>query len=164
MRPRYIHATAVLIGGKGLLIRGPSRAGKSTLALDLLERGKAFSAMLISDDRVEIVNVAGTLQMRGHPLIAGKIEKRGATPLDSEILNMPFVASGTAQYVIDLSNGRGSPALSRVCLCRIELPRIELPRDGFDRAGWIMENLLDEPHRGSSASTPPGANSYRQTA
>jgi len=155
MSAHYIHATAVLIDGKGLLIRGPSRAGKSTLALDLLER---FSATLIGDDRVEISNVGGQLLLRGHPLIAGKIEKRGATPLDSKILDVPFAASGMAHYVIDLSDTVSEssllePHVSECSLCGVQLPLIELPRDldptgfdasGIDRAGWLAENLLHE--------------------
>ena len=43
-----VHATAVLVGADGVLIRGDSGAGKSALALALIERG----ARLIADDRV----------------------------------------------------------------------------------------------------------------
>ena len=46
-----VHGTAVAIAGAGILIRGASGMGKSDLALRLIDRG----AMLISDDRVEIV-------------------------------------------------------------------------------------------------------------
>ena len=70
-------ATAVAIGGRALLIEGPPGAGKSSLALALLDRG----AVLIGDDAV-------TMSARGHarerhllvappPNIAGLIEVRG---------------------------------------------------------------------------------------
>ncbi|TFL17478.1 HPr kinase/phosphorylase [Jannaschia formosa] len=45
-----IHATAVSVAGRGLLILGPSRAGKSSLACQMI----ALGAALVSDDRVEI--------------------------------------------------------------------------------------------------------------
>ena len=38
MRAVNVHAVAVLLGEKGLLLRGRSGAGKSALALALLER------------------------------------------------------------------------------------------------------------------------------
>ncbi|MEC9182929.1 MAG: aldolase, partial [Pseudomonadota bacterium] len=41
-----VHATAIAIDGKGVLLRGPSGSGKSDLALRLLEAG----GVLIGDD------------------------------------------------------------------------------------------------------------------
>ena len=41
-----LHATTVSIGGRGVLIEGVSGAGKSDLALRLIDRG----ATLVSDD------------------------------------------------------------------------------------------------------------------
>jgi len=129
---RYIHATAVLIGGKGLLIRGPSRSGKSTLALDLLQGRHGLAAWLIGDDRIALENIGTRIEMRGHPRIAGKIEKRGATPLDSKILDVPFAASGLVDCVIELSDNALTPALSarRFCgadLLQVDLPYVDLP-------------------------------------
>ena len=46
--PLILHATAVAVAGRGLLIRGASGSGKSGLALEMMARG----AQLVSDDRV----------------------------------------------------------------------------------------------------------------
>ena len=43
--PDTIHATTVAIGGRGVLISGPSGSGKSDLALRLIDRG----AVLVAD-------------------------------------------------------------------------------------------------------------------
>ena len=50
-----LHATCVAIGGRGLLLLGPSGSGKSDLALRLIDRG----AMLVSDDGVAIRRGSG---------------------------------------------------------------------------------------------------------
>jgi HPr kinase/phosphorylase len=70
---RTLHASAVSVAGRALLILGPSGSGKSALALEMM----ALGAGLIADDRTE-------LSLRdGHPVAAcpaairGRIEARG---------------------------------------------------------------------------------------
>ncbi|MEO1532556.1 MAG: serine kinase, partial [Pseudomonadota bacterium] len=46
--PDPLHASAVALGERGLLILGPSGAGKTRLALELV----ALGAELVADDRV----------------------------------------------------------------------------------------------------------------
>jgi len=149
----YIHATAVLIGGKGLLIRGPSRSGKSTLALDLLQGGHGLAAWLIGDDRIAVDNIGTRIEMRGHPRIAGKIEKRGATPLESEILDKPYMASGLLHYVIELSDNAVTPALSARRFCGADMLHADLPR-GIDRAAWVLDKLVLKPVEAEPARFP----------
>ncbi|MBY8977240.1 serine kinase [Rhodobacteraceae bacterium NNCM2] len=67
-----IHASAVEIGGLGLLITGRSGSGKSTLALELL----ALGATLISDDQT-LVQPGTPPLLSPPPSIAGMIEIRG---------------------------------------------------------------------------------------
>ena len=53
MTPKTVHASAVLIGARAVLIRGPSGSGKSQLALGLIEaaRGGALAfARLVADE------------------------------------------------------------------------------------------------------------------
>jgi HPr kinase/phosphorylase len=68
-----VHATAVSICGKGVLIIGPPGSGKSDLALRLMDRG----AQLICDDRVVVDTSTTPPTLRQAPNIAGKIELRG---------------------------------------------------------------------------------------
>lgn len=68
-----IHASCVAIGGRGVLIEGPSGVGKSDLAVRLIDRG----ALLVSDDYTAVERRAGTLFAAPPPTIAGRIEVRG---------------------------------------------------------------------------------------
>ncbi len=77
-----LHASCVALDGRGVLILGPSGAGKSGLALRLM----ALGAMLVADDRTEIIRDGPALMARCPPAISGLIEARGigilrATPL-----------------------------------------------------------------------------------
>ena len=75
-----IHASAVLIGARAVLIRGPSGSGKSGLAIALLEAahtGTLAFARLVADDRAEVEAVHGRLLVRPPQALAGQIEVRG---------------------------------------------------------------------------------------
>lgn len=74
-----IHGTAIVLGGAGLLLRGPSGSGKSLLALALLDRwaSRGLDAALVADDRVDLVVGPEGLTMAAPAPIAGLIELRG---------------------------------------------------------------------------------------
>ena len=75
-----IHASAVLVGSKAVLIRGPSGSGKSRLAWELLvttTQGLLPFARLVADDRAYLENRAGRLVVRPAQALAGMIEIRG---------------------------------------------------------------------------------------
>jgi len=92
-----VHATAIAIGRRGVLIRGRSGRGKSDLALRLIDGG----AKLIADDVVEIVKRGTALELRPpgetprH--LKGKMEVRGLG-----IVAMPSVARARLALVIQL--------------------------------------------------------------
>lgn len=68
-----LHASCVAKQGCAVLICGRSGAGKSDLALRLIDRG----ATLVSDDYTIVRRVDGRLLARAPDNIAGKIEVRG---------------------------------------------------------------------------------------
>lgn len=68
-----IHATCVALPEGGVLLRGESGAGKSDLALRLIDGG----ARLIADDRTDLVRVGDRLIARAPATIVGLIEARG---------------------------------------------------------------------------------------
>lgn len=133
-RPLMAHATALLVGSAGVLLRGPSGSGKSSLTRDLIERagGERLFARLIGDDRVEIANRHGRLVARPHPRIAGAIEERGLG-----ILSVPYEPAGVIRCVVDLSK-KGAPApqrypldeLPETKLCGVTVPRLRI--DAFE--------------------------------
>lgn len=68
-----LHASCVAIGDRAVLIEGRSGAGKSDLALRLIDRG----AQLVSDDYTLVRRSDGRLIGSPPATIAGKIEIRG---------------------------------------------------------------------------------------
>src|SRR5262249_61203245 len=75
-----VHASAVLAGARGVLIRGPAGSGKSQLALALIlaaETGLLRFARLIGDDRLHLEVHHGRLVVRPAATLAGRIEVRG---------------------------------------------------------------------------------------
>ena len=78
-----LHATAIALDGRAVLISGPSGSGKSDLALRMLDRG----FVLVSDDRT-IVRKEGTRLIASAPeTIKGKLEVRGVGIVEMEHQN-----------------------------------------------------------------------------
>lgn len=67
-----VHASAVQMDGRGVLILGPSGSGKSALALRLI----ALGGVLIADDRVILTRRDATLWAEAPAALAGLIEAR----------------------------------------------------------------------------------------
>jgi serine kinase of HPr protein (carbohydrate metabolism regulator) len=75
-----IHASAVLVGARAVLIQGPAGSGKSRLALALLNaarEGILPFARLVADDRAHLEAAHGRLLVRPAAALAGLIEVRG---------------------------------------------------------------------------------------
>ncbi len=88
-----IHASAVAISGRAVLIAGRSGKGKSDLALRLIDRG----ARLISDDYTIVRRLDGRLVATAPPNIVGKIEVRGVG-----LIELPHEADVPVGLFIDL--------------------------------------------------------------
>ena len=90
-----LHATAVAIDGAAVVIEGRSGAGKSDLALRLIDRG----AVLIADDRVVMVRDGQRLLARAPAAMAGRIEVRGLG-----IVPVPHVGEAPVALVVRLAD------------------------------------------------------------
>lgn len=96
-----IHASAVLVGARAMLIRGPAASGKSRLALALLNAGAAGLlplARLVTDDRAHVEAVNGRLLVRAPDPLKGLIEIRGVG-----IRRLPFEPLAAVGWVVDLA-------------------------------------------------------------
>jgi len=96
-----VHASAVLVGARAALIRGPSGSGKSRLAWDLVTAardGLLPFARLIADDRVHLESRSGRLLVRPAQALAGMLEIHGLG-----ILRIEFEAVGVVGLVVDLA-------------------------------------------------------------
>jgi serine kinase of HPr protein (carbohydrate metabolism regulator) len=119
-----VHASAVLVGARAVLIRGPSGVGKSCLALALIgaaSTGAVRFARLVGDDRVHLEAAAGRLLVRPAEELAGLIELRGVG-----ILRRDYEPCARVGLVVDLAatDAERLPDPSDVAIAGIKLPRL----------------------------------------
>ena len=136
-----IHASAVLVGPRAVLIRGPSGSGKSRLALALLqaaEDGRLAFARLVSDDRTRLEVAHRRLLAKPVPELAGLIEVRGLG-----IRRLPYEPMAVVFMVIDLSaDAARLPESSSqvVTVAGISLPRLAVA-SGHDPMPLILARV-----------------------
>ena len=82
MTAQNFHATALVLGTRGVLIAGVSGSGKTTLALALIEawRSRGEFARLVADDQVLLSMQSGRLIAEAPAPIAGLVEVVGLGP------------------------------------------------------------------------------------
>src|SRR3954468_17074848 len=121
-----VHASAVLVGNRAVLIRGPSGSGKSRLAFELILAGRSGQlppAVLVGDDRVHLDTLAGELWVRPAAGLAGLLEIRGLG-----IRRCDFVPEAVVAVVVDLAADDAErlppPEALKVSLIGVSLPRI----------------------------------------
>ncbi len=93
MKTVNIHATCLVVEKKGVLLLGKSGAGKSDLALRLIDEG----ARLVADDRVELYLARGRLKARAPKSIAGLMEVRGLG-----VVALPYAATTDVALAVNL--------------------------------------------------------------
>jgi serine kinase of HPr protein (carbohydrate metabolism regulator) len=115
--PASIHACALIVDEAGLLIRGASGAGKSSLVLALIAAAQAQGrfARLVADDRVLLRLAGGRILAAPHPRIAGQIEERG-----SGIRCMPHEGQARLTHIIDLLPQPGRLPAAEEASARLE--------------------------------------------
>jgi len=120
-----VHASAVLAGRSAILIRGPAGAGKSRLAMAVIQAAKcgliAF-ARLVADDRVELTSAHGRLLARSAKALAGLIEVRGLG-----IRRLDYEPVAVIGLVVDLAISEAE-RLPREVERQIVIAGIRLPR------------------------------------
>lgn len=133
MSAQYVHANALILGGTGVLLRGPSGSGKSALTLALISRYQSQGdfARLVGDDRVSVEALNGRLVARPHPAIAGVIEIRG-----HGLSRFDYEAACVLNAIVDLCAPDDPPARlpqeaeKHAALHGIVLPRLCTPDCG----------------------------------
>lgn len=90
------HGTSVAFGGRAVLLRGSSGAGKSDLALRLIKAAHE-PWQLVSDDQVYLRRDAGKLWVTAPPPIAGRLEVRGIG-----VIAVPFSENLPLALIADL--------------------------------------------------------------
>ena len=115
-----LHATAVAIDGRAVLLRGASGSGKSDLALRLIDAG----ARLVADDQSELFRRGNSVIVRAPATIAGLIEVRGIG-----IFRLDALAEAPVALLVDLvpaENLERLPARQSETILGLALRRIAL--------------------------------------
>jgi HPr kinase/phosphorylase len=138
-----VHAAAVLAGARAVLIRGPAGAGKSRLALALIQAAQCrliTFARLVGDDRIELAAAHGRLLARAPRALAGLLEVRGLG-----IRRLDYEPVAVVGLVVDLA----TPAAERLPATaeqKVEVAGITLPRlaigPGVDPTPAVLARLL----------------------
>lgn len=123
-----VHGSAVLVGARAILICGPAGAGKSRLALALIEAaqsGLLRFARLVADDRVRLEPHHGRVLARAPAPLAGLIEVRGLG-----IRQMDHEPVAVVGLVVDLAAPDGKrlplPPSRKAEICGVLIPRIAI--------------------------------------
>ncbi len=141
-----VHASAVLIGPKAALIRGPAGAGKSLLVWDLLQaaaQGALPFARLVADDRAHIEARGGRLAVRPAEALAGMLEIRGLGI--RRLLYEPVAVVG---LVVDLAAAEAArhpgPEAGKTSIGGISLPRLAVA-PGMPALAMVLAYLTTSP-------------------
>lgn len=137
-----IHATALVLGDRGVLITGPSGSGKTTLALTLIETFAASGkfARLVGDDQLFVKASGGRLIASSPATIAGLAEVHGLGPRP-----VRHISPAVIDLVVKLAEAADAPRFSDPLTELVEgivLPRLDLPArnalaSGLAVAAWL---------------------------
>ncbi|AKM07295.1 HPr kinase/phosphorylase [Pelagerythrobacter marensis] len=83
--PLTRQSTCVAVAGRGLMIEGPPGAGKSSLALALIDRG----AVLVGDDGILLEERSGSLWAMPPIQTRGLLEARNLGLVDFPVMDAP---------------------------------------------------------------------------
>jgi len=150
-----VHASALLVGARAVLIRGPSGSGKSRLALALLQAagdGRLAFARLVSDDRTRLQALNGRLLARPVPELAGLIEERGVG-----IRRFPHEPVAVVSLVIDLNADPGrlpEAGEQRAVIEGIDLPRLAVAAGNDSLQGALAEIARQAAGRSAPPMSP----------
>ncbi len=122
-----LHATTLQVQGRGVMIMGRSGAGKTELALTLVERAllRGEAASLVADDRTLLHVESGRLIASVPAALAGGVEIRGAG-----LFKVPFVESALLYLVVrlvDRDEAERYPSGETWGFEGVSLPRLLLP-------------------------------------
>ncbi len=148
-----LHASCVVVGEAGLLLRGPSGSGKSMLARRIVEAASLAGvfARIVGDDRVTVRISGNRAVARAHPVLKGYVEVRGVGIVAAEA--EPACVLSLLVDLQDVAVARmPEPAFLRGECLGIALPRIVAGPADADRV-LLAARIV---RAGGSLSEPGG--------
>ncbi|MEW9835358.1 HPr kinase/phosphorylase [Mesorhizobium marinum] len=140
-----LHATAVVLGDRGVLIAGASGAGKTQLALWLVSHAAAngLFARLVADDQLFLSAHGGRLVCTAPVAIAGLVEVRGIGP--SATHHEPKVAVDLIVRLVGPADAERFPEPATETLLGCSVPQLTLSSHDRDAAGAAVLAHLSLP-------------------
>jgi serine kinase of HPr protein (carbohydrate metabolism regulator) len=143
--PSNVHATVLVLGDRGLLVRGRPGSGKTGLALSLLAHAKAHGlfARLVSDDQALPASAAGRLVCSAPETIRGLAEFRGIGPAAVEVEPRAVI-----DLIIELVPGESAPRMQdpdTQYIGSVEIPVIRLAEGDREAARLVILRRLGLP-------------------
>jgi serine kinase of HPr protein (carbohydrate metabolism regulator) len=137
-----VHATAVLVGDRGVLISGNSGAGKSSIANELMRRAGARDAFaaVISDDRCVLRAASGRLICNGPNSLQGGLEVRG-----SGLHRVDCEPAGVIHLVVELVDSSQAIRFAddtKTVIAGISIPSLALPERAIEAVCRAVEARL----------------------
>jgi HPr kinase/phosphorylase len=149
-----IHASAVLVGARAVLIRGPAGSGKSRLVLNLIHAaasGLVVFARLVADDRVHVEAVHDRLVARPPAALAGLLEVRGLG-----IRQLQYEPMALISWLVDLD--AASPRMPDAATAQTVVAGVTLPRlavaPGCDPVPLVLAAVMGRSGHFDDASAP----------
>ncbi|MEN0040666.1 MAG: hypothetical protein AAF764_04945 [Pseudomonadota bacterium] len=137
-----IHASALVLGAVGLLLRGPSGSGKSMLGHHLIAAHRAAGrhAVWVADDRVRLDLADGRIIARPVEELAGLAEFRGL-----DVQPVHHMENAVIDMIVDLT-GSGDripkPMNHRLLPNGPELPLIRVPAQNLGVATILIAQAM----------------------
>lgn len=146
MIERTIHGCAIVLGSTGILLRGKSGSGKSSLCHDLVkdwQRQDKYSSW-VADDQVTVRQEKGTLIASCPPSIKGLVEVRFL-----DLTNIAFQDQMIIDFVIELVEDSELERLpieqtKKLFIEADETPFLQVPQRNRDHAKTMIQSLLNQ--------------------
>lgn len=138
-----VHATVVILGTHGILIRGPSGSGKTTLSLTMMAMAGERHAALVGDDQVFVENRNGVLLAHHARPIAGQVEVFGLGPRDID-----YRRAARIDLVVTLESEPTVSRFQEIGRAQIEgvdLPAFDLPARRSRQSTLVLSTWLGWP-------------------
>lgn len=137
-----IHGSAVLVGEHGVLIRGASGSGKSSIVRALMDRAsyRGMFAALVSDDQCAVREMSGRLLCAAPGILRGGLEVRG-----SGLHRADFEESAILHLLVDLVEPNQSVRFGEDAATHLQgvaIGHLILPKSEIDAACRAIEARL----------------------
>ncbi len=137
-----VHSNSLIIGTRGILVRGDSGSGKTSLMLRLIDAAKSQSsfAAMVSDDQTILLTANGRLIAHRAGAISSLVEIRGLG-----IVPMSSVRSTIVHLVVDLvdvSSVERMPKRDCISIEGISIRHLRLPLKSEDKSCRMVFHMI----------------------